>query len=54
MERKEFYRNMEVGDTFVVLRNGKKCVKTENGTIYLGNGMNALLFPTTEVRKIVK
>lgn len=54
MERKQYYRDMKVGDTFIVVRNGEKCTKTEKGTIYLKNGMPALLFTTSEVRKIVE
>ncbi len=54
MERKEYYRDTKVGDTFIVVRNGEKCTKTENDAIYLKNGMPALLFTTSEVKRIVE
>lgn len=52
MDRKEFYGDLKAGDVFILLRNGKKCVKTERGAIYLEDGKRTLLFSTTEVRKL--
>lgn len=52
MDRKEFYGDLKVGDTFILLRNGKKYVKTERGAVYLEDGKRILLFSTTEVRKL--
>ena len=52
MDRKEFYGDLKAGETFILLRNGKKCVKTERGAVYLEDGKRTLLFSTTKVRKL--
>lgn len=38
MDRKEFYGDLKAGETFILLRNGKRCVKTERGAVYLEDG----------------
>lgn len=46
------YKELKVGDKFVVLSNGKKCIKTKDGVVSLENGKRMLMFSTTEVSKL--